>query len=127
MSNLKVLLVDDEEEFVSALAERLDIRGIETRVATDGEQALEMIETEFFDVVVLDVIMPGISGLEVLQRLNEKKTASAVILLTGHGSTKEGLEGMRMGAFDYLMKPLDIDELIAKMKEAASTNRTKQE
>jgi DNA-binding response OmpR family regulator len=123
MNNQKVLLVDDEEEFVSALAERLDIRGIETRVATDGEQALEILETESFDVIVLDVIMPGISGLEVLQRLKEKDTRPAVILLTGHGSTREGLEGMRMGAFDYLMKPLDIEELIAKMKEAVAAKK----
>jgi len=123
MSNLKVLLVDDEEEFISALAERLDIRGIESRVATDGEQALEIAESQSFDVIVLDVIMPGISGLEVLQRLKDQQSKAAIILLTGHGSTKEGLEGMRMGAFDYLMKPLDIDELIAKMKEAAAAKQ----
>ncbi|HMA66515.1 MAG TPA: response regulator [Desulfosalsimonadaceae bacterium] len=123
MDKLKVLLVDDEEEFVSALAERLDIRGIAAHVATDGEQALEMIETEAFQVIVLDVIMPGISGLEVLQRINAKQVETAVILLTGHGSTKEGLEGMRMGAFDYLMKPLDIDELISKMHEAVESTK----
>lgn len=123
MNDARVLLVDDEEEFVSALAERLDIRGIDTRVATDGEQALELVAAQSFDVIVLDVIMPGISGLEVLQRIKEQKIPSAVILLTGHGSTREGLEGMRMGAFDYLMKPLDIDELIAKMKEAIAANK----
>jgi len=123
MNNAKVLLVDDEEEFVSALAERLDIRGIDTRVATDGEQALELIEAQSFDVIVLDVIMPGISGLEVLQRVKAQNIPSAVILLTGHGSTREGVEGMRMGAFDYLMKPLDIDELITKMKEAIAANK----
>lgn len=123
MNDARVLLVDDEEEFVSALAERLDIRGIDTRVATDGEQALELIEGQSFDVIVLDVIMPGISGLEVLQRIKAQKIPSAVILLTGHGSTREGVEGMRMGAFDYLMKPLDIDELITKMKEAIAANK----
>ncbi len=123
MNDARVLLVDDEEEFVSALAERLDIRGIDTRVATDGEQALELVAAQSFDVIVLDVIMPGISGLEVLQRIKEQKIPSAVILLTGHGSTREGLEGMRMGAFDYLMKPLDIDELITKMKEAIAANK----
>jgi len=124
MNDAKVLLVDDEEEFVSALAERLDIRGIDTRVATDGEQALELIESQLFDVIVLDVIMPGISGLEVLQRIKAKKIPSAVILLTGHGSTREGVEGMRMGAFDYLMKPLDIDELIGKMKESIAARKS---
>jgi DNA-binding response OmpR family regulator len=123
MNDAKVLLVDDEEEFVSALAERLDIRGIAASVAGDGEQALAILETESFDIVVLDVIMPGISGLEVLQRLKRKEDVPAVILLTGHGSTKEGLEGMRMGAFDYLMKPLDIDELITKMKEALAAKK----
>jgi DNA-binding NtrC family response regulator len=124
MNKVKVLLVDDEEEFVSALAERLDIRGIEAHVATDGEQALEMIENDTFQVIVLDVIMPGISGLEVLQRINAKQIDTVVILLTGHGSTKEGLEGMRMGAFDYLMKPLDIDDLISKMHEAIESKKS---
>ncbi|MFP4225787.1 MAG: response regulator [Desulfobacterales bacterium] len=124
MNKLKVLLVDDEEEFVSALAERLDIRGIEAYTASDGEQALEMIESDTFQVIVLDVIMPGISGLEVLQRVKAKQTDAVVILLTGHGSTREGLEGMRMGAFDYLMKPLDIDELISKMNEAIESKES---
>ncbi len=118
MNVLKVLLVDDEEEFVATLAERLSLRGIEAQIATEGEGALGILEKERFSVIVLDVMMPGLGGLEVLQRIQGRGIETPVILLTGHGSTKDGIEGMRYGAFDYLMKPIDIDELISKMKEA---------
>ena len=118
MGNLKVCLVDDEKEFVTALGERLELRGFDVRIATDGEDALAMIEADPPQVVVLDLLMPGIGGLEVLKRINALKLKIAVILLTGQGSTKEGIEGMRLGAFDYLMKPVNIDDLITKMQEA---------
>jgi DNA-binding response OmpR family regulator len=118
MGNLKVCLVDDEKEFVTALGERLELRGFDVRIATDGEDALAMIEADPPQVVVLDLLMPGIGGLEVLKRINALKSKIAVILLTGQGSTKEGIEGMRLGAFDYLMKPVNIDDLITKMQEA---------
>ena len=119
MSNpIKVLLVDDEEEFVSTLAERLEMRDFEAPVATSGDQALALVRDQKFDVIVLDVMMPGIGGLEVMKQVKSAYPDLPVILLTGHGSTKEGMEGMQEGAFDYLMKPLDIDELTAKIKEA---------
>ena len=118
MDNLKVCIVDDEEEFVTTLAERLELRGFKAQIATDGEKALHLIETDPPHVVVLDVMMPGMGGLEVLQRIKERNPQIPVILLTGHGDTKEGMEGMRLGAFDYLMKPLSIDDLIKKMQEA---------
>ncbi|MBW1727277.1 MAG: response regulator [Deltaproteobacteria bacterium] len=118
MQNLKVLLVDDEEEFVTTLAERLELRGIQARSVTDGEIALQMIETNPPRVVILDVMMPGLGGLEVLKRIKAQKPQIHVILLTGRGSTKEGIEGMQRGAFDYLMKPINIEELIKKMQEA---------
>lgn len=118
MDNLKVCIVDDEEEFVTTLAERLELRGFKAQIATDGENALHLIETDPPHVVVLDVMMPGMGGLEVLQRIKELNPQIPVILLTGHGDTKEGMEGMRLGAFDYLMKPLSIDDLIKKMQEA---------
>jgi DNA-binding response OmpR family regulator len=118
MDNLKVCIVDDEVEFVTTLAERLQLRGFEAQIATDGENALHLIETDPPHVVVLDVMMPGMGGLEVLQRIKELNPQIPVILLTGHGATKEGMEGMRLGAFDYLMKPLSIDDLIKKMQEA---------
>lgn len=119
MSNpTAILLVDDEEEFVSTLAERLEIRGFESEAANSGDQALSLIESNDYDVVVLDVKMPGMDGLEVMDHIKTRRPEMPVILLTGHGSTKEGMDGMHKGAFDYLMKPLDIDELISKIQEA---------
>lgn len=119
MESFRVLLVDDEKEFVSTLAERLEIRGLSVRVAFDGQEAMRILDNEAFDVIVLDVRMPGLSGLEVLKRIRTQKPEIPVILLTGHSATRDGIEGMRLGAFDYLMKPVDIDRLMEKMQEAA--------
>lgn len=121
MPKPKLLLVDDEEEFVDTLAERLHLRGFQVLTATDGEGALRLIEKELPQVVVLDVMMPGQGGLEVLQKIKTRTPRIPVILLTGHGSTADGIEGMRLGAYDYLVKPINIDELIKKMLEAVST------
>ena len=120
MAEYRVLLVDDEEEFVSALSERLTLRGIETESALNGEEALASLVDKEFEVVILDVMMPGLGGLEVLRQIKSTHPNTQVILLTGHGSTREGIEGMRLGAFDYLIKPVDIEEMLEKMKEAAS-------
>jgi len=122
MQNLRILLVDDEEEFVTTLAERLELRGLQARAATNGEDALQMIETDPPRVVILDVMMPGLGGLEVLKRIKARHPQISVILLTGRGSTKEGIEGMQLGAFDYLMKPINIEELIKKMQEAIKSH-----
>lgn len=118
MEKWKVLLVDDEEEFVSTLAERLQMRGIQASTASDGKVALRLIEADPPEVVLLDVMMPGMGGMEVLKRIRESYPKTQVILLTGHGSTRDGIEGMRLGAFDCLMKPLNIDELIERMRSA---------
>ena len=118
MKSMKVLLVDDEEDFVTALAERLQLRGIEAQIATDGETALTLIETAPPQVVVLDVMMPGLGGADVLKRIKAKHPQIPVILLTGHGSIREGTDGLRQGAYDYLVKPIDIEELISKMQDA---------
>jgi len=118
MKNLKILLVDDEEEFVTTLAERLELRGLQARTALNGEDALHMIEAETPRIVILDVMMPGLGGFEVLRRIKAQHPQIPVILLTGRGSEKEGVKGMELGAFDYLMKPLNIEELIKKMQEA---------
>jgi len=123
MDQLKVLLVDDEEEFVTTLAERLQIRDILTFVATDGEQAFQVMETDRPPVVVLDVMMPGLSGLDVLKRIRRDHPATQIILLTGHGSTRDGIKGMRLGAFDYIMKPVQIEDLIQKMNEAFEASK----
>ncbi len=125
MEGLRVLLVDDEEEFASTLAERLSMRGLDVKTALDGETALEMVAADPPDVVLLDVLMPGMGGLEVLRRIRSRHPETQVILLTGHGSTRDGMEGMRQGAFDYLMKPLKIEELIAKLDEATSGDEKK--
>ncbi|MGB2927397.1 MAG: response regulator [Desulfobacterales bacterium] len=118
MKNLRILLVDDEEEFVTTLAERLELRGLQARTALNGEDALHMIEAETPRIVILDIMMPGLGGFEVLRRIKAQHPQIPVILLTGRGSEKEGVKGMELGAFDYLMKPLNIEELIKKMQEA---------
>jgi len=114
----KILLVDDEAEFSSTLAERLTLRGFESDTAPDGESALVKIEEEEWGVAVVDLMMPGMGGLATLKRIKAIRPDLPVILLTGHGSTKEGMEGMSLGAFDYLIKPLAINELIEKIYEA---------
>jgi DNA-binding NtrC family response regulator len=121
MEDWTVLLVDDEEEFISALAERLSFRGITARTAGGGEEALAAIERDPPQVVLLDLMMPGMSGVEVLQEIRRTHPEIKVILLTGHGSTREGMEGMRLGAFDYLIKPLSIEELVDKLRNAVSS------
>jgi DNA-binding response OmpR family regulator len=118
MEEWKALLVDDEVEFVTTLAERLQMRGIMAEIATDGEEALQMIENAPPKVIVLDIMMPGLGGLEVLRRVREEYPGVEVILLTGRGSTQEGIEGMRLGAFDFLMKPIKIEELVPRMLAA---------
>ena len=121
MNTWTVLLVDDEEDFVTTLAERLELRGIQTRIATDGESALQSIAVSLPQLVVLDIMMPGLGGVDVLQRIKATHPRIPVILLTGLGSKREGEEGLRLGAFDYLMKPLDIEVLIEKMQDALKT------
>ncbi|MDY0162776.1 response regulator [Desulfobotulus sp.] len=118
MKKLNILLVDDEQEFVVTLAERLELRGYGVSISQDGEAALQRFIHQEFDLVILDLMMPGMNGLHVLARIKEIRPQIPVLLLTGHGSTREGTEGMRLGAFDYLMKPLRIEDLIHKIKQA---------
>ena len=118
MEQWKILLVDDEKEFVSTLAERLRLRGIHAVEANSGEEALRLLDAEPPEVVVLDVKMPGMSGLEVLRRIRSSHPDIPVILLTGIGTEQEGTEGLTLGASDFLMKPLQIDELIKRMRAA---------
>ncbi len=114
---IKVLLIDDEIEFTSALAERLRLRGYDAKTTESGEAGIALIQNEGVDIAILDLMMPGMSGLETLKQIKKMNVGLPVILLTGHGSTKEGVEGMRLGAADYLMKPLDINELLQKINE----------
>jgi DNA-binding response OmpR family regulator len=118
MEACNVLLVDDEQEFASTLAERLSMRGLRVRVANEGAEALRQIEEEMPEIVILDLMMPGMNGFAVLNRIKADYPDVRVLVLSGMGSTEDGIEGMRLGAFDYLMKPLNIDALIQKLKEA---------
>jgi DNA-binding response OmpR family regulator len=118
MKDMKVLLVDDEEEFVKALAERLKMRDLRSDTVLDGEGALSYVEDQEPDVMVLDLKMPGIDGMEVLRQVRKAYPNIQVIILTGHGSEKHEEEAKRLGAFDYLEKPVNLDVLVKKMKAA---------
>lgn len=122
----KIMMVDDEKEFVHALSERLRTRNLESSIAYDGEQALAMVQKEPPDVIVLDLMMPGIDGIEVLRRLKKDHSQVEVIILTGHGSELERRQAEELGAFAYLHKPVDIDSLAQVMREAyARSGRNK--
>ncbi|MDL2286562.1 response regulator [Desulfococcaceae bacterium OttesenSCG-928-F15] len=114
---LAILLVDDEAEFASTLAERLNLRDFNASVALDGASALARIASEHFDMVLLDVMLPGMDGIEILKRIREIKPELPVILLTGQAGTKDGIEGMKQGAKGYLIKPVDLGELLDLMAE----------
>jgi DNA-binding response OmpR family regulator len=124
MKNFKVLLVDDEEDFVTSLSERIGARDVSPDVAFDGEEALEKIRKEAPDVMVLDLKMPGMHGLEVLERVKKAFPALQVVILTGHGSKKDEEEARRLGAFAYLKKPVGLDKL---MKTVTAAYRRKVE
>ena len=115
---LKVLLVDDEKEMVSALAERLSFRDIDAEWVTSGKDAIALIGENHFDVLVLDVKMPGMSGLETMKEILKIEPGSKIIFLTGHGSALDRLACKEAGAFSYLMKPINIEILVEKIKEA---------
>jgi len=115
---IRVLLVDDEANFVETLSKRLVLRRLEVVTAASADEALDVLDREPIDVVVLDVRMPGISGIEATRMIRKKHPAVEVILLTGHASLEASMEGMTMGAFDYLLKPVSIDELLFKIEDA---------
>ena len=118
MAPLRVLLIDDEEELVSTLVERLNLRGIEVEGVTSGPDAFGRVQEKKFDLVVLDMKMPGMGGLEVMRRIRREQPGVKFILMTGRGSLEEGEEGMQEGASAYLLKPINIEDLIEKMMEA---------
>jgi len=124
MNKVKVLLVDDELEFAETLAERLRLRDYEVSVMGSADRAIDSIAGgDIPDVVLLDIKMPGIDGLDALNEIKANDPSIEAILLTGHGAAHSGIEGMKRGAFDYLLKPIDIDELIGKIDKAASKRR----
>jgi DNA-binding NtrC family response regulator len=123
----KVLLVDDEAPFIETLAKRLSKRDLVVLTATSGPEALDKLKTEsHVDVVVLDVKMPGMDGIETLRAIKRDHPLVEVIMLTGHATVESAIEGMKMGALDYLMKPCDMEILLGKVREAKS-KKSKQE
>jgi DNA-binding NtrC family response regulator len=114
----RLLVADDEEMFLEYLSRRLRKSQYEVTTCLTGEEALEKIKNHDFDVVILDVLMPGIDGIETLGEIKRLKPLTEVIMLSGHASLESGIEGMRLGAFDYLRKPCDTKELISKIEKA---------
>jgi DNA-binding response OmpR family regulator len=118
MKEMKVLLVDDEEEFVKALSERMKMRDVDSEVALSGEQALKTMNEDLPDVMVLDLKMPGIGGMEVLRRAKKAYPGVQIIMLTGHGSEKDEKEARRLGVFEYLQKPVPLEQLMKTITAA---------
>lgn len=116
----KILLVDDEADFLEALSERMRARGMDVVTSASAREALETVEKGAFDAVVLDLMMPGMDGLEALRILKQKDPKLQVILLTGHATVEKGVEAIKRGAMDLLEKPADIETLTQKIREASA-------
>lgn len=114
----RLLLVDDEKQFVELLAERLALRGYHVQTSLSGEEAIEKIEHYNYDVIILDVAMPGMDGVETLREIKKRKPIIEVIMLTGHATVETAVEGMKLGALDYVMKPCDMEDLVTKIDTA---------
>jgi DNA-binding NtrC family response regulator len=128
MATSSIMLVDDEVPFVETMAKRLDKRGMKIIAAHSGDEALTLLGKEgSVDVVILDVKMPGMDGIETLREIKKRYPLKEVIMLTGHATVETAIEGMKLGAFDYLMKPCDIDTLITKVKEAVRKKQSHDE
>ncbi|OLN27557.1 response regulator receiver protein [Desulfovibrio sp. DV] len=115
---LRVLAVDDETDFIETLVKRFTYRQIPVTAASNGPDALALLDREPFDVVILDMRMPGMDGLTVLQEIKKRHPLVEVIILTGHASVEAGMQGMSLGAYDYVLKPVDFGELLEKAQKA---------
>ncbi len=118
MESFKVLFVDDETEFLDTLVKRMKRRSVEATGVGSGLEALDFLDNNSVDVVVLDVKMPGMDGIEALREIKRRHPLTEVIMLTGHANVEVAIQGMELGAFDYLMKPMEIDELLYKVQDA---------
>jgi DNA-binding response OmpR family regulator len=116
---IRVLVVDDEEDFLEALVTRLELRGMDVRGVTSGDEALETLAERSFDVVVLDIKMPGMDGIDVLRAIRREHAGTAVLVLTGHASQELSEEGRSLGAFDYLIKPVKLEKILERIASAA--------
>ena len=118
MKSMKLLLVDDEADYLDTLIRRMQRRNVNVKGVARGQDALAWLAEHGADVVILDVRMPGMDGLQTLREIKKRHPLVEVIMLTGHASMQAAIEGMEMGAFDYLMKPMDMDELLYKAEDA---------
>jgi DNA-binding NtrC family response regulator len=118
MEKFSVLIVDDEEDFVETIVKRLRSKGLEAEGVHRGLEALELLEDTDFDVCVLDVRMPGMDGIETLREMKKKKPSMEVIMLTGHGSVESGIQGLQLGAYNYVMKPVPFPDLLQQIQQA---------
>lgn len=114
----RVLIVDDEEDFVEMLALRLQEVGQRVSTANSGRECLDRLKQEDVDIVILDILMPGMNGIDTLKEIKKQFPIVEVIMLTGHGTIQTAVDGMKLGAFDYLLKPADFKELVTKLDGA---------
>jgi DNA-binding NtrC family response regulator len=127
MDRFKVIVIDDEVDFVDTMVKRLKDKGLESYGAMNGPEGLELVESKDPDVVVLDVKMPKMSGIEVLREIKKKKPLTEVIMLTGHGSVEAGIQGLQLGAYNYVMKPVPFNELLNLIVQAYDRKLIEQE
>jgi two-component system, OmpR family, response regulator CpxR len=123
----KVLLVDDEEQFVDVLSQRLQGRGFRVDTAFNGDDAIAFVNDHDVDVIILDVLMPGRDGLETLREIKRIRPIAEVIMLTGHATVETAIQGMKLAAYDYLMKPTDTAELVDKINKACQRKREQED
>ncbi|MDY0390527.1 MAG: response regulator [Desulfobulbus oligotrophicus] len=123
METMRVFIVDDEDDFRETIVKRLNARKIRAEGASSGIRALEVLKEKDFDVIVLDVKMPDMDGIETLRHIKKMKPDIEVIMLTGHASVEFGLKGMQLGAFDYVMKPAPLNELLDTIGQAYNKKR----
>lgn len=123
----RILLVDDEEQFVQALSERLALRGYDVTTSLSGEDAAEKVKHYNYEVVILDVAMPGLDGVDTLREVKKLKPLTEVIMLTGHATVETAIEGMKLGAIDYLVKPCETEDLVNKINKAQQRKAEQEE
>lgn len=127
MDDLSVLFVDDEVGFLETICKRMKKRNIKVHGVESGEEALAFLDKDSVDIVVLDVRMKGMNGIQTLEEIKKKKPLIEVIMLTGHASVEVAIQGMELGAFDYLMKPMNLDELLYKLQDAYKKKNIQEE
>jgi DNA-binding NtrC family response regulator len=127
MAAIRVLVVDDEADFTALFAKRFSKRGMEVATASGGMEGLAWLAEHEVDVVVLDVMMPGMDGIETLKELKKRHPDVEVVMLTGHGSVDSGLKGLSLGAFDYVMKPFEIEDMMERISKACDRARINRE